>query len=376
MGVHFVTSLFGLSEPAPARDWTAAGKLLRYHLLEGLAVARDREVGGGLMPDSAREAWESVYRVRALETTLVLESAERARDALSEAGIPSLLFKGAALIGEQGYTDPGARRMDDADILVPIADAPAAVAALVEAGFAPITGWEPERVGWVEAVTLRDRDVTRGFTPAIDLHWRTDYHRLRFGGERESSLWDGADLEAGYPAPEPHLVLIAEHFLKHLRFVVHVQAYPDLARVASGVADWGRVEELVSGSRLQVGLRALLSVLSRDLGAPIPHPLSDGVPGGLGESLGPRALLGRRRAVDGRLKGLMYRRRLLGSTSAVLADLRDVVFPPGGWLVARYRRGGITGWFRYLADVARWAVYRGRSPASPNQELFDPRARE
>lgn len=44
-------------------------------------------------------------------------------------------------------------------------------------------------------------------------------------------LWDGADLEAGLPSEEPHLLLLAEHFLKHLRVVAHVRVLGDLAVV-------------------------------------------------------------------------------------------------------------------------------------------------
>jgi hypothetical protein len=266
--------------------------------------------------------------------------------------------------------------MDDADLLVRIEDATRAVEGLVAQGFSPVTGWEAGRVDWVDAVTLHDRQAATPFAPAIDLHWRTDYHRLRFGGDQDSALWEGADLEKGRPSPATHLVCIAEHFLKHLRFIVLVHAYPDLVRIAATVHDWDRVAVLVEASRLQNGLRALLSVLARDLGAPIPQPLFDGVKGDLGLSLAPTALLGKRRVVEGRLNGLIHRGRLLGSPGALFADLQEAMFPPARWLGARYGSRGALGWARYAADIARWMAYRGRSPASPNQELFDPRARE
>ena len=98
--------------------------------------------------------------------------------------------------------------------------------------------------------------------------------------------------------------------------------------------------------------------------------------GDLGLSLAPTALLGKRRVVEGRLSGLVHRGRLLGSPGALFADLQEAMFPPARWLVARYGSRGARGWARYAADIARWMTYRGRSPASPNQELFDPRAHE
>lgn len=55
-------------------------------------------------------------------------------------------------------------------------------------------------------------------------------------------------MERGVPAPAPHLVTIAEHILKHLRFKVHLAAYGDLARLAEQVENWTVVEEAVVGA--------------------------------------------------------------------------------------------------------------------------------
>ncbi len=374
--VAFVVSLLGLGPPSVPDSWDEAERLLRFHSLEGLAWARDREVDRAFLPESLRARLETVYRTQALETTLVLESAERARDALGRAGVDSLLFKGAALVADGTYGDPGARRMDDADVLVRTDEAERAVDALVGAGFRPVTGWSPDRTAWLDALTLHDGAAPEGATVAIDLHWRTDYDRLRFGGAASSFLWRGADLVTGRPRTEEHLVLVAEHLLKHLRFKVHLTGWGDLARLAGQVADWNRVEALAARSRLERGIRALTAVLDAELGAGVPARLRAGATPALVRLLAPSSLVGRVRPVEGRLAGIVHRWRLLGTPGRVAADAADAAFPSGAWLRGRYGRGGVVGWGRYVADVLRWVVYRGRSPASPNQELFDPRARE
>ena len=375
MDVEFVVSLLGLKAPARPADELRALEALRFHGLEGLAVARDREVGGRLLSSSLRSELEPAYRLQGLATALAVESGERARSVLRSAGISALLFKGAALVRDGTYVDPGARRMDDADLLVRSGEAARAVEALVEAGFAPVTGWDVGRTGWVDAVTLHDLMAPSGSAVAVDVHWRTEYGRLRFGGRAESLLWEGADLEAGLPAPEAQLIVVGEHLLKHLRYKVHLAAYGDIARVAARVRDWDRVEGRLRRSRLARALRGLLRVATDELGAPIPPGLAAGR-GRAGRSLSPRRLVGRRRPVEGRLAGLLHRWRLLGSPARVAADVLEAAFPPAGWLRARYGAGGPRARLRYCSDVLRWAAYRARSPASPNQELFEPTARE
>ena len=365
-------ALPGLPEPVDR-----VPELVELHGLEGLAVARGREEGSASLPGELRTRWEPAYRARGLESVVVLEAAARAREALAGRGMASLLFKGAALVADGTYPDPGARRMDDADLLVRPEDAPAAVEALMESGFEPVGDWGGERVRWADALTLRDREAPAGTLPVLDLHWRTGYDRLRFGEDGAASvLWNDVDPAAGIPAPGPHLVVVAEHLLKHLRFRVHLAAYGDLARMATSVGDWEGVEAMVEASRLERGLRSLLLVLAREMGAPVPETLLRDASGRLGTDLSPRTLAGTRRVAGHRLSGLLLRGRLVGSPRAVLADLREAVLPSGSWLRARYGTGVLRGWIRYLVDLVRWATYRGRSPASPNQELFHPTARE
>ncbi len=370
----FLECLVGLDVPEPPSDPEEAGRLIRWYGLEGLAVSRHRAEGPFLSSELSAEL-EPAYHVRGLATTLILESAHRAISALDSSGLSPVLFKGAALVGSGIYADAGARRMDDADLVVPFVEGPAAVAALIAAGFRPLREWSPSTTGWSDALTLHDTSGPAGSPCAIDLHWSTAYDRLRFGGGTDSIL---VERPTGHRAePEAHLVVTAEHLLKHLRFRVHLAAYADLARLATAVGDWDRVGDLVGRSRFERGIRAVLEVTRTRLGASVPaHVLGPGV-GSLADTLAPSTLVKRSAlGAGGRLAGIAHRWRLLGRPSHIARDVKDAAFPPDAWLNARYGRGGPMAWMQYVTDVLKWATYRGRSPASPNQHLFEARARD
>ncbi len=405
----FVLSLLGppdasVRTPEPDDDeaWDEALRLIRYHMLEGLAVSRaERE-----LPARVQEELEPVHRRIGMHTTLLLESWERARSALVEAEVPCLLYKGGALVASGAYPKPGGRRMDDVDVLVPPDRAADAMDALREGGFRPWTEWEPGKATWADATALDDPASPPGMPLVVDLHWRADYGRLRFGDPgAEGLLWEGADRARGLPAPEPHLVVVVEHLLKHLRFKVHLVGLADLALLAERVRDWDRAVALLEGRRLSRAAAALLDAARDELGLPLPRRISEalGAEGVVARAvrrrIRPSALLGRRRPVDGRLQGVLFRWLLAGTPGRVVGDLIAALFPGRRWLRARYAGDGsgagdreasatatadhpveVPGpwttlrlWLRYVGDVLGWLTYRRRSPASPHESLFDPK---
>lgn len=402
---RFVLRLLG---PAPSAshdvDWEQAVRLLRFHDLTALAVATDRGVGGGLLPGPVRSRLEAEYRATALHTQLLVEMAARAAAELRAARIPCLAFKGAALVEQGLYPDPGARAMSDADLVVPAERAEEAVSRLCAAGFVPWEPWRPERVVWLDSTAFHAPDSPAGLPLTLDLHWRTEYGKLRFGGagpEPDTGtaeagawvgargggiLWDGADRQRGLPAPEPHLVLGAEHLLKHLRTVVHLHGLADLCRLAGAVTDWDHVVRLAAPRRSGPGIGLLLDLLREAAGAAVPRAVAARLARATPSLrlarrlLEPERLLGRTQLVHGRLAGLAVRACLAGSARAAAADLVDAALPDEPWLRARYpehrHRSVLRLRARYLADSLRWITYRGRSPASPHQTLLDPRGRE
>lgn len=386
---RFVLSLLGPDPRVPEGvEWDEVTELLRLHSLVGLAVTRHRSEGGGVLPRELAEGLEAEFRVVELATTLQLEAGERARSALRREGIRSLYFKGAALVRAGAYPGPGARPMDDVDLLVPAERAKAAVDALRNAGFRPWAPWEEGREVWLDSFTMELEGASGGFRRVVDLHWRTGYGDLRFGedGRESSVLWRGARVGQGLPASAPHLLVVAEHVLKHLRHRVHVLGLCDLAVLAEGVEDWDAFYALARSSAQVPGVGLLLDLVREAAGAPIPVEAAS-VLGADGPWMrparalvDPERLLGRERAVDGRARGLLLRWLLAGSASRALADAGRAAFPGSTWLRARYREGGEAGGgssparlrLRYWGDVLGWLLNGGPSPASPNQEVGTP----
>ena len=352
-------------------DHSAIVELLMTHRLEGLA--RVRGLGGA---EPIGEAVDPAYRRYQIGTGLAVDASARVCRALSDAGIASLRFKGAALVASGLYDDPGARPMDDADILVPEERAREAADVLVKEGFEPWGQWNDSHASWLDSFTLSDPGAPAAFPVTIDLHWRTAYGSLRFGVVGASSLlWDGADLNDHLPAAEPHLVVVAEHVLKHLRVKTHLLAYADLVRLVGAVTDWDAVVLAARPRFLGPAVGVLLDVLRSDLGAVVPLEViadltSRGARvGRTRERLRPVMLISRGEDGPGRLAGLQLRTALAPSTGALASDLLASAFPDPEWLRARYGVGAT--WrlrARYVSACLRWAFRWGPSPTSPNQQ--------
>ncbi len=391
--IDFVTEVlagrapFELGPAGPDRDRTL--ELLAFHRLIGLWYAEARgsasdEAGssepGGEVDSECRARLKDQYLRTGLHSTLVLESAQRAGAALSREGIRSIVFKGAALLQNGTYGQPAARSLDDTDLLIPEAAAGAAVRALQAVGFEPWVEWDENRIGWLPAFTFSDGQAPNGMSISLDLHWRTPYTSFRSGSDEEpGTLWEGADLEAGLPAEEPHFLLLVEHFLKHLRVVAHVRALGDLVRSLDRISKPELLAGLADRRGSLRGLRVMLAFLRDGLRVRVPGEVlsAAGVPGKM-----PRAaskLLDRSRLFGteppvsgGRIHGLWLQWAFAGSPSVMVRDAYDVVLPPASWLRHRYPEVS-TAWSRrrlhHIKTVATWLMGRGVSPLSPNQEF-------
>jgi hypothetical protein len=367
-------------------DWRFIEAFLVHHGLAGTAVVRQRRaVAAGEpapLPARLRAAFEPSYVRTAVESGVRLETVERARRALAGTGIPSLAFKGAALLVDGTYRDPGERMLEDVDILVAPHDADGAVATLTGAGFAPWTPWDPARKEWVSAFTLDDGSAPAGVVSTVDLHWSSMYGTLRLTAPMERDpLWDGADLDAGLPTTEAHFVVLADHFLKHVRVVHHLRGLADLCRLGPRLIDLDALRRHArrrgSGRRLATIVRVLADLYGVRFAEDVRSALGASAPPGRAERryLGPERLLGSLADAPGRLSGLLLRWRLGGGASAALRDVAHVAAPRAAWLRARYpdAEGPVLGLrVRFAAALARWLVGRGPSPLAPNQDPPDP----
>ena len=386
--VAFLTDVLAgrgpLDLPGDASDRDRAVELLHYHRLVGLWFAETRGLGRDHASSDRRDprllGLEAEYVGTALHSSLVVESAQRARQALSVAGVPSLTFKGAALLQDGTYPDAGARSVEDADVLVPRRAVGDGIRALQEAGFEPWVEWDEGRVEWLPAFTFTDRNAPEGMDLSLDLHWGTPYSSFRSAAGRPGEdLWEGADLERGMPAVEPHFLILVEHFLKHLRVVAHLRGIGDLVRTLPRVSRPDVIAELAERRGSARGLRVVLAFLRDRVGVSVPEELLSraGVssnrvvghsgfmsPGRLVEVPGPERM--------GRIQGLVFQWSLTASPLSVVRDAYDVIMPPREWLDQRYadvpgRWGARRG--RHFRAVTAWLLGRGVSPLSPNQEF-------
>lgn len=110
---------------------------------------------------------KSVYRQVWFRNQLILEHGRRALRALSEAGIPAIVLKGAALV-ETVYEEPALRPMEDYDVLVPREHFRRAVEVMLAGDWTfhpPLADPEPHFV-FQHAVGFR-----REGGGELDLHW-------------------------------------------------------------------------------------------------------------------------------------------------------------------------------------------------------------
>ncbi|GMV04540.1 MAG: hypothetical protein AMXMBFR53_08200 [Gemmatimonadota bacterium] len=365
--------------PAGATERAETVRLLGAHRLLGLWRA---ESGA-----RADEALEPLLVLQALKGALMLEAAERAGSALREAGFQVLLFKGAGLIRSGVYPDSRARAMDDADLLVRGGDPESAIRVLQGVGFAPWVAWRPGRDAWLPAFTFSDATAPAELEVTVDLHWRIPYGSLRSGDEDDAAfLWARADADLGVPSAEAHALLVAEHFVRHLRVVPHLLGIADLVRLVPRLHDAPRLRALAEERRSLRLIQSLLWFLRSELGVTLPDPLAEAlaVPRSVGRLragvLRVDRLLdvpgGRRRA---RLSGLVGQALFEGSPADVARQAWRVLHPPAEWLARRAGPdggGGLRRRLGYSWELLRWAAGRGASPLSPNQEFEGPTGRQ
>lgn len=159
--------------------------------------------------DDKQAIFHGIYRRSWAKNQVLFRELGAVLQALSDAQIPTLLVKGAAL-SITAYRDLGARPMSDADLLVPIEKARATVEILAAAGWkskeTPLQGQRAQRLLNRLGVTVRPREVAQcspvfigvrhghGFEKPglaeLDLHWRLD-ERVRDEAD-DRAIWQRA----------------------------------------------------------------------------------------------------------------------------------------------------------------------------------------
>jgi hypothetical protein len=375
------------AEAAPVLIWNRLGGMGWEVLSHTRAGAESHgpeplSDGGGESrpPEPAADVLQASFLRESVQTTLLLELAHRVRGVLSREGLDSVLFKGAALVEAGVYADPGQCPMEDADVLVRVDQAEAAVEALMAAGLEPWVDWDPHRVGWLPSLSLHDPASADGMDLSLDLHWQVPYGRFRADPLTEPEpLWMGADLEAGLPAAEAHAVVLAQHVVKHLRVVTHLRGLADFVRVLDRCDDPDRFARHVRLRRMEHGMPVLLAFLRDEVGVALPdwvgsvlgpiHPLR----GPASEILTLTRLAAPEPLARGRVDGLRIQWAVERTPLEAIGEAAHTAWPSAAWLEHRYPDAGNAALrrMRYATDLARWTAGLGRSPLSPNQELYE-----
>ncbi|MBV9607024.1 MAG: nucleotidyltransferase family protein [Solirubrobacterales bacterium] len=257
-------------------------------------------------PAAVQSALERVYLANAARNMFMASSLRRVVDALSGAGIPALLLKGAAL-AETAYPDPAQREMLDLDVLVPADRVDAASATLAELGYraAPRDGESPSTT---MAIHLGPDDhhapalIGDERLLAVELH----RHILIAGEGRRfdiDEVWQrGRPSGRGVhllPAPEDLLLHVCLHFTRNRLGGSYRRRHTggalgqicDIARIVEHQSvDWVGLAEMTRRYRLET--RIFLGLFAaRELGVAIPGSLlAELQPPGFDPALGRRLI--------------------------------------------------------------------------------------
>jgi hypothetical protein len=218
----------------------------------------DAEVAGRL---------KGLYRRSWSHNQLIFKRAAEAIALLHEAGIVTLITKGASL-AVLAYGDVGARPMDDVDVLVPIERAQDAIAVLSGAGWSPA---HEDPLAWTEV--HHSLDFAGGESGHVDLHWFALWQPAS-----DEQLWKSAvplelsGVETRAPCPADQLLLACVHGtpwspLPPFRWIADAVT---VIRSAEAALDWERLVAEATRRRLTVATAAALAYLDEEFGAAVP----------------------------------------------------------------------------------------------------------
>jgi len=226
------------------------------------------------VPTAQVARYGSVYRHSWASNRLAFLASARALAALREAGIPTLLLKGAALTILH-YRDVGVRSMGDVDALVPPARIGEAAAVLERLGWIATPRASPTRLtpAWIATHYSAGFGDDKG--REIDLHWYASADARWPGIDDE--LWGAAvpvEFE-GVPtlalSPTDLLYNVLAH--GYASFALHIRWAADATTIlanAGGEIDWARFVRLAETRRLVLPVLASLSWVRAELGAAVP----------------------------------------------------------------------------------------------------------
>jgi hypothetical protein len=207
-----------------------------------------------------------VVRMTWLKTQMLLAGALPAIRALRAAGVPVMLCKGLAVLHYTSWRIEQ-RPMDDVDVVVPLADAPAAATILRDNGFAcPHLPADPGSASIY--AQLHGLPFTNESGAEIDLHWHLLHDSLHADADRD--FWTHARPATlrGVACLVPRREDVLLQVLSHGQEITHEHALlwaADavlLLRSGGATFDWRRLEREASRHRLLPEIADALGVLA------------------------------------------------------------------------------------------------------------------
>jgi hypothetical protein len=226
-----------------------------------------RNLGAGAFDAEVAGRLKGLYRRSWSHNQLIFKRAAEAIAVLEEAGIETLITKGASL-ALLSYGDVGVRPMDDVDVLVPLEHTAAAIEALSGAGWSPDHDDPP---AWTEV------HHSLGFAGAeggnVDLHWFSLWQPASDKGLWRASVpLELAGTVTHAPCPADQLLLACVHGtpwspLPPFRWIADAIT---VIRSAAEQLDWDRLVAEAERRRLTVASAAALDYLREEFGAAVP----------------------------------------------------------------------------------------------------------
>ena len=224
-----------------------------------------------------------IYRRTWYQNQVRMHAMTRSLGLLAEAGIQTMVLKGAALISHC-YRDYGLRPMEDVDILVPVDQARPAIRTLLAHNFVPCAAPQDELLDKIAEperhVQIHFKDP-RGYE--LDLQWRLFQESL--GPDTSQEFWPGVAAEIEGIRTR---VLTAADQLLHVcvHGLVHGPVWSEASRVrwvadavvilrsATTEPDWSRLLSQAQRCGFVLPLRDGLAYLQRTLDVPIPNDVT------------------------------------------------------------------------------------------------------
>ncbi len=263
------TVLDGDAGRSAYRQWIARHDLtlLDEHSYELLpALFRNLERLG--VEDEHTGRLRGIWRHAWVGNNKLFFAASDALAALAQAGIPTMLLKGSALVADGSAADTGARPMADVDVLVPYDAGPAAHRVLVAAGWQML---KPRAFGVAYAVG-HSEPFADAQGREFDLHWEA-----LFDPGPDAGLWQRArpatlrHQPTSIPSPADQLIITCLHAVgwhgKPIRWLA------DAAVLLSRYEDelvWDDVVLEARGRRAAHRMASQLELVAELLGCPVP----------------------------------------------------------------------------------------------------------